>query len=323
VSDAPLLEIRDLTIGLRGDGVGYDIVRDVSMSLYPNEILAVVGESGCGKSLTALSVLALHASPPLHITGGSIVFGGRDLTKLSRSEMRAIRGAEISMVFQDPMSALDPMFTAGTLLTSAVKAHQKVSTDVAKKQALEALADAGIEDPRRRFDEYPFQLSGGISQRVMIALALVNDPKIIIADEPTTALDVTVQAQILDRLKALKSERGMSIMLITHNLGVVASVADRMAVMYTGEVVESGTVEEVLANPQHPYTNGLLGAVPRLNSEASELVPIVGRVPQPDELPPGCTFADRCDRAIDICLVERPRLEHRGRTEVRCYNPVS
>ena len=215
------------------------------------------------------------------------------------------------------------MFTAGTLLTSAVKAHQKVSSGVAKKQALEALADAGIEDPRRRFDEYPFQLSGGISQRVMIALALVNDPKIIIADEPTTALDVTVQAQILDRLKDLKNERGMSLMLITHNLGVVASVADRMAVMYTGEVVESGTVEAVLANPQHPYTNGLLGAVPRLNSEASELVPIVGRVPQPDELPPGCTFADRCDRAIDTCRVVHPNLEHRGRTEVRCHNPVS
>ena len=323
MSDAPLLEISNLTIGLRGDGVGYDIVRDVSMSLYRNEILAVVGESGCGKSLTALSVLSLHASPPLHITAGSINFEGRDLTKLSRSEIRTVRGAEISMVFQDPMSALDPMFTAGTLLTSAVKAHQKVSNDVAKKQALEALADAGIEDPRRRFDEYPFQLSGGVSQRVMIALALVNDPKIIIADEPTTALDVTVQAQILDRLKDLKNERGMSIMLITHNLGVVASIADRMAVMYTGEVVESGTVEEVLAKPQHPYTNGLLGAVPRLNSEASELVPILGRVPQPYELPPGCTFADRCDRSIDTCRVVHPNLEHRGRTEVRCHNPVS
>ena len=322
VHDTPLLDIRGLSIGLRGDGVGYDIVRDVSMSLYPNETLAVVGESGCGKSLTALSMLSLIASPPLIITGGSIMFGGRDLTKVSASEMRAIRGAEIAMVFQDPMSALDPMFTVGTLLTSALKAHQKVKSAVAKNLCLEALADAGIEDPKRRFDEYPFQLSGGVSQRVMIALALVNNPKILIADEPTTALDVTVQAQILERLKELKSERGMALMLITHNLGVVASVADRMVVMYTGEVVESGTVGEVLAAPHHPYTNGLLGAVPRLNSGATELLSVPGRVPQPYELPVGCSFADRCDRSIDICGVEHPVLEHRARTEVRCHNPV-
>ena len=257
VENTPLLDVRNLSIGLRDrDGVGYDIVRDVSISLYPNETLAVVGESGCGKSLTALSMLSLIASPPLFITGGSIMFGGHDLTKLSASEMRAIRGAEIAMVFQDPMSALDPMFTVGTLLTSAVKAHQKVKSAVAKEISLAALADAGIEDPKRRFDEYPFQLSGGISQRVMIALALVNNPKVLIADEPTTALDVTVQAQILERLKELKSERGMALMLITHNLGVVASVADRMVVMYTGEVVESGPVAEVLAAPHHPYTNG-------------------------------------------------------------------
>jgi peptide/nickel transport system ATP-binding protein len=323
VTPDPLLDIRNLSVGLRGDGIGYDIVRDVSLSLYPNEVLAVVGESGCGKSLTALSILALHASPPLYITGGSILFEGTDLTKLSAGKMRAVRGAEIAMVFQDPMSALDPMFTVGTLLTSAVKAHQKVSNDVAKKISLEALADAGIEDPRRRFDEYPFQLSGGVSQRVMIAMALVNDPKIIIADEPTTALDVTVQAQILDRLKELKNERGMSVMLITHNLGVVASVADRMAVMYAGEVVESGSVGEVLAAPHHPYTNGLLSAVPRLNSEASELVPIGGRVPQPNELPAGCAFADRCSSVSDRCRSEHPLLDHHARTEVRCHHPVA
>ena len=322
MDNTPLLDIRNLSIGLRGDGVGYDIVRDVNISLYRNETLAVVGESGCGRSLTALAVLALIASPPLFVTGGSIMFDGRDLTDISPREMRAIRGAEIAMVFQDPMSALDPMFTVGTQLTSAVKAHHKVKSAVAKKRALEALADAGLEDPRRRFDEYPFQLSGGISQRVMIALALVNDPKVLIADEPTTALDVTVQAQILERLKELKDERGMALMLITHNLGVVASVADRMVVMYTGEVVESGAVDEVLASPHHPYTNGLLGAVPRLNSGANELMSIPGRVPQPYELPVGCTFADRCDRRIEICGVERPGLEQGARTEVRCHNPV-
>ena len=323
MSDAPVLDIRGLSIGLRGDGFGYGIVREVSMSLYPNEVLAVVGESGCGKSLTALSILALHPSPPLHITGGSIMFEGTDLTKLPASKMRSVRGAEIAMVFQDPMSALDPMFTVGTLLTSAVKAHQKVRSDVAKRISLEALADAGIEDPRRRFDEYPFQLSGGVSQRVMIAMALVNDPKIIIADEPTTALDVTVQAQILDRLKELTTERGMSIMLITHNLGVVASVADRMAVMYAGEIVESGSVKEVLAAPHHPYTNGLMSAVPRLNSRASELVPIGGRVPQPSEMPEGCAFADRCGSVTDLCRTDHPVLEHHARTEVRCHHPVA
>ena len=250
------------------------------------------------------------------------MYGGRDLATLSKREMRTVRGSEIAMIFQDPMSALDPMFTVGTLLTSAVHAHLSVGKDVAEKMALEALADAGIEDPKRRFNEYPFQMSGGVSQRVMIALALVNNPKLIIADEPTTALDVTVQAQILDRLKELKKDRGMSIMLITHNLGVVASVADRMVVMYTGEVVEMGAVSDVFDNPQHPYTTGLLGAVPRLGGAVSDLTPIVGRVPQPDELPVGCTFADRCSRALAQCLTVRPTLQVRGRAEVRCHNPV-
>lgn len=321
-TETPLLEIKDLSVGLRASNIAYDIVRNVSLTVNRNEILAVVGESGCGKSLTALSILQLQASPPLFITSGSIMYGGRDLATLSKKEMRTVRGSEIAMIFQDPMSALDPMFTVGTLLTSAVHAHQSVGEDVAEKMALEALADAGIEDPKRRFNEYPFQLSGGVSQRVMIALALVNDPKLIIADEPTTALDVTVQAQILDRLKELKKDRGMSIMLITHNLGVVASVADRMAVMYTGEVVEMGAVSDVFDKPQHPYTTGLLGAVPRLGGAASDLTPIVGRVPQPDELPVGCTFVDRCSRAVAQCSTVRPTLQVRGRAEVRCHNPV-
>ena len=317
----PLLEIQDLSIGLKGDNIEYDIVRNVNFSINPNEILAIVGESGCGKSLTALSILGLQASPPLRITSGSIKFGDRDLTKLSQDELRSVRGAEIAMIFQDPMSALDPMFTVGTLLKSAIRAHKKVDDATAEKISLESLADAGIEDPRRRLAEYPFQLSGGVSQRVMIALALINDPKIIIADEPTTALDVTVQAQILERLKDLKKERGMSIMLITHNLGVVASIADRMAVMYTGEIVEIGSVENVFGKPQHPYTNGLLGAVPRLGSDSAELIPIVGRVPQPDNLPSGCTFVDRCGRAVAKCSTQRPELVSQGSVDVRCFNP--
>lgn len=317
----PLLEIQDLSIGLKGDNIEYDIVRNVNFSINPNEILAIVGESGCGKSLTALSILGLHASPPLRITSGSIKFGDRDLTKLSQDELRSVRGAEIAMIFQDPMSALDPMFTVGTLLKSAIRAHKKVDDATAEKISLESLAEAGIEDPRRRLAEYPFQLSGGVSQRVMIALALVNNPKIIIADEPTTALDVTVQAQILERLKDLKKERGMSIMLITHNLGVVASIADRMAVMYTGEIVEIGSVENVFGKPQHPYTNGLLGAVPRLGNGSAELIPIVGRVPQPNNLPSGCTFVDRCGRAVQKCSTQRPELVSQGSVDVRCFNP--
>ena len=317
----PLLVVENLTVGLKGDGIEYDIVRDVNFTIFENEILAIVGESGCGKSLTALSILGLHASPPLRVTSGSIKFGDQDLTKLSQGDLRSVRGAEIAMIFQDPMSALDPMFTVGTLLKSAIRAHRKVDDATAKKISLESLADAGIEDPRRRLAEYPFQLSGGVSQRVMIALALVNNPKIIIADEPTTALDVTVQAQILERLKDLKKERGMSIMLITHNLGVVASIADRMAVMYTGEIVETGSVENIFSKPRHPYTNGLLGAVPRLGGESAELIPIAGRVPQPDNLPSGCTFADRCGRKIDRCMINRPGLVNHGETEVRCFNP--
>lgn len=318
----PLLQIDDLSVGVRAADVSYDIVRHVSLSLQSREVLAVVGESGCGKSLTALSILGLHASPPLFVTGGSITFGGRDLTKLTMAELRKVRGAEIAMVFQDPMSALDPMFTVGTLLTAAVRAHRPASKAEAESAALEALASAGIEDPRRRFGEYPFQLSGGVSQRVMIAMALVNNPKVLIADEPTTALDVTVQAQILDRLRALIDERSMSIMLITHNLGVVASVADRMAVMYAGEVVESGSTREVLDQPQHPYTAGLLSAVPRLGSEATTLVPITGRVPQPSEFPEGCAFADRCGRVTDECRASHPALEVRAGVAVRCFHPV-
>ena len=322
-NQGPLLEISDLTVGLRSGEVSYDIVRNVSLTVNHNEILAVVGESGCGKSLTALSILQLQQRPPLFVTGGSINYAGSDLTKKTKSEMRKVRGREIAMIFQDPMSALDPMFTVGTVLTAAVRSHQSVGKDAAEKIALEALADAGIEDPRRRFAEYPFQLSGGVSQRVMIALALVNGPKLLIADEPTTALDVTVQAQILDRLKELKSDRGMSIMLITHNLGVVASVADRMAVMYAGEVVEMGGVEDVFKKPQHPYTKGLLSAVPRLGASAADLVPIPGRVPQPEELPAGCSFADRCSRVTDACRASRPAMAKLGKAEVRCFNPVA
>jgi peptide/nickel transport system ATP-binding protein len=317
-----LLGVEKLSVGVHSSGLSYDIVRDVTFDLYQNEILAVVGESGCGKSLTALSILSLQSSPPLRVTSGAVMFGGKDLLTLPRAELRKVRGKEISMIFQDPMSALDPMFTVGTILTTAVRAHQKVNKARAEEISLAALADAGIEDPRRRFGEYAFQLSGGISQRVMIALALVNNPKVIIADEPTTALDVTVQAQILERLSMLKKDRGMSIILITHNLGVVASVADRVAVMYSGEIVETGSVAEVFRGAQHPYTHGLLRAVPRLGSATKSLTAIPGRVPQPTEIPAGCVFAPRCERVTAVCHEVRPALVMRRSSAVRCHNPI-
>lgn len=319
-SNFPILSVDSLSVGLRGKGFSYDIVRKVNFDLYPNEILSIVGESGCGKTLTALAVLGLQ-SPPLHITSGHVRYGQYDLIKMSGRDLRKIRGAEISMIFQDPMTSLDPMFTVGQLLLAAIGSHRTLTKSAATEVGLQALADAGLGDPRKRFDSYSFQLSGGVAQRAMIALALVNNPKVIIADEPTTALDVTVQAQILEKLKDLQSSRGMSIILITHNLGVVASVSDRLAVMYSGEIVETGKVEDVFQNPHHPYTRGLLAAVPRLHGKVSELQPIRGRVPLPDALPPGCTFSDRCERAIEKCMIQHPELEQIGSVAVRCFNP--
>ena len=324
-SSIPLLSIDRLSVAVAekdriGGGAGdLTLVDTLSLQVRPGERVALVGESGSGKSMTARSILRLD--PYLRLSG-SIRWKDQELVGAGERQLRRIRGKEISMIFQDPMTALDPMFTVGSILVAAVRAHQSVTKRRATEIALAALADAGIEDPRRRFDEYPFQLSGGLSQRAMIALALVNDPKIIVADEPTTALDVTVQAQILERLAALKRDRKVSIVLITHNLGVVASVADRMAVMYAGEIVETGAVEDIFGSPQHPYTFGLLGAVPRLNSPVDSLRPIPGRVPQPDEWSTGCAFAPRCDRRLEQCTTVRPILERRRVAEVRCHHPV-
>ena len=316
-----VLDVQGLSVDLRTRSGPLHAVRDISFTIARGETLCLVGESGSGKSMTALALLNLLPRGARR-RAARLALDGRDIAAFDERQMRDVRGRRIAMVFQDPMSALDPMFTVGTLLTAAVRAHRPASKAEAESAALEALASAGIEDPRRRFGEYPFQLSGGVSQRVMIAMALVNNPKVLIADEPTTALDVTVQAQILDRLRALIDERSMSIMLITHNLGVVASVADRMAVMYAGEVVESGSTREVLDQPQHPYTAGLLSAVPRLGSEATTLVPITGRVPQPSEFPEGCAFADRCGRVTDECRASHPALEVRAGVAVRCFHPV-
>ncbi len=292
----PLLEIQNLQIGFETGRGLINPVRGVSFSVYPGQTVAVVGESGCGKSVTALSVLRLIPTPPGRYMGGSIRFEGRDLLQLSEADMRRVRGKEIAMIFQEPMTSLNPVYTIGDQIMEAVLLHQGVSVGQARQIAEESLRDVGIADPHRRLDEYPHQLSGGMRQRVMIAMALSCQPKLLIADEPTTALDVTIQAQILELLQKLQQERGMAIMLITHDLGVVAENADVVNVMYAGRVVESATVEDLFDRPQHPYTEGLFKSLPKLGTKISRLETIEGMVPSPAHWPPGCKFHPRCHR---------------------------
>src|SRR5690349_12226314 len=275
----PLLEIKNLNVAFNTERGQIRPVRDVSMSIFPGQTLAVVGESGCGKSVTALSILRLIPQPPGEILGGQIVFGGRDLLALREEEMQHVRGKEIAMIFQEPMTSLNPVYTIGDQIVEAVKLHQGVSTREAYQIAEQSLNDVGISDPHRRIHEYPHQMSGGMRQRVMIAMALSCRPKLLIADEPTTALDVTIQAQILELLRKLQRETGMAILLITHDLGVVAENADVVNVMYASRVVESATVEELFDHPMHPYTAGLLRSVPQLGAHAERLVTIPGTVP--------------------------------------------
>jgi oligopeptide transport system ATP-binding protein len=275
-------------------------VHDVSFSIYPGQTLAVVGESGCGKSVTALSVLRLIPSPPGKVLGGQVVFEGRDLLALSERDMRNVRGKDIAMIFQEPMTSLNPVYTIGDQIAEAVVLHQHVNNRTAHEIAEKALRDVGIADPHQRLREYPHQMSGGMRQRVMIAMALSCKPKLLIADEPTTALDVTIQAQILELLRKLQQETGMAILLITHDLGVVAENADTVAVMYASRVVEFATVEGIFDNPQHPYTEGLFRSVPKLSSEGGRLDTIAGNVPNPANFPVGCKFHPRCPRTQQL-----------------------
>ncbi len=318
----PLLSVRDLRTSVTSRGESFDIVRGLSLDIYRNEILCLVGESGCGKSVTALSIMRLLPSPPVRVRGGEITYGGRDLLSLSRREMREVRSDSISMIFQDPLTSLDPVFTVGHVITEVIRAHRTISRMAARDMAVEVLREVGLPDPERRLDSYPHQLSGGMRQRVMIAMALVLDPDILIADEPTTALDVTVQAQILDRLLSEQQERDMSMLLITHDLAVVAAVADRVAVMYAGEIVEQAPVDELFADPKHPYTQGLLRALPHVSMKRERLYPIPGIVPPPQLMPDGCHFAPRCPHALDQCWLEHPPLvsSDSDRT-LRCFNP--
>ena len=319
---AHLLEVRNLQTHFPTRAGLVRAVDGVSFDLDRGELLGLVGESGCGKSMTALSVMRL-ISPPGKIVNGEILFDGKDLLKLSDSEMREMRGDDIAMIFQDPMTSLNPVFRVGEQIAEALRLHRKLSRSEARKATIEAMREVAIPDPARRVDDYPHQLSGGMRQRVMIAMALACNPKLLIADEPTTALDVTIQAQILELLDDLRKQRELAVLLITHDLGVVAEVADRVAVMYTGRIVEESPVDELFARPKHPYTEGLLRSVPKLtNAELNKnerLETIEGVVPRASDLPPGCHFAPRCRHRMPRCTAEEiPLYQLEGNVEVRC-----
>jgi peptide/nickel transport system ATP-binding protein len=310
--DMALLEIENLQTHFRTrDGVNR-AVDGISFHVNEGETLAVVGESGCGKSVTAMSILRLVPEPPAKIAG-SIRFQGEDLLKCSEREMRGIRGNEISMIFQEPMTSLNPVLTMGRQLGETLRLHEGLDRKTAERRAVEMLALVGIPDPRRRLREYPHQLSGGMRQRVMIAMALACNPKLLIADEPTTALDVTIQAQILDLMRDLKRRVGAAIVLITHDLGIVAEVAERVMVMYAGRKLEEAPVAKLFRAPRHPYTRGLLGAVPRLGAslsgKATRLAEIPGVVPSLKQRIQGCVFASRCPQATELCRELAPALE--------------
>ncbi len=322
----PLLEIENLrTWFYTRDGI-VRAVDGVSLHVCEGETLAVVGESGCGKSITALSVLRLLPTPPARTVSGRITFQGRDLLALSEPEMRRIRGNEISMIFQEPMTSLNPVLTIGRQIGEAVAIHQSLSKQETRARALEMLRLVQIPEPERRLDQYPHELSGGMRQRVMIAMALACNPKLLVADEPTTALDVTIQAQILDLMRGLKSKIGAAVILITHDLGVVAEMAERVVVLYAGRKVEEATVAALFESPRHPYTVGLLASVPRLGAslrgEIPRLADIPGTVPSLAEEIVGCPFVPRCGRATSLCKTQMPPLEHKAPTHsVACWHP--
>jgi len=325
MSTPPLLEVEDLRTFFHADGEVARAVDGVSFTVASGETLAIVGESGSGKSVTSLSIMRLVPTPPGEIAGGVVRFRGRDLRLLSERAMRRVRGNEISMIFQEPMSSLNPLLTVGEQIAEVVRLHRGLGRAAARRHAVEMLIRVNIPDPERRAGEYPHRLSGGMRQRVMIAMALACHPALLIADEPTTALDVTIQAQILQLIRALQAEMGMSVLFITHNLGVVAQLADRVAVMYAGRIVEQGDVATVFASPLHPYTRALLRSIPRVEGggrdPAHRLLSIPGQVPSPAALPPGCSYAPRCPLADDQCRCEMPSIiEVLPGHDVRCYH---
>ena len=304
-----LLDIKDLTTHFFTENGVVKAVDGISYDVDEGEILGVVGESGCGKSVSALSIMRLVADRPGKIVAGEVVFDGRDLLQLSNADMRSIRGNDIGMIFQEPMTSLNPVLSIGRQLTETLELHLNMSPTRATDRAAELLDMVGIPDSEARLKDYPHQLSGGMRQRVMIAMAISCNPKLLVADEPTTALDVTIQAQILELMQSLAQELGMAMIIITHNLGVVARYAKRVLVMYAGKIIESGGAEAIYGDPRHPYTLGLLGSVPRLDEPmGAQLNPIEGVPPDLIDLPQGCSFADRCQFAIDRCTAETPPL---------------
>ena len=325
----PLLKIEDLAVSFGTDAGRVRAVTGVNLTIYPHQTLAVVGESGCGKSVTALSILQLVPTPPGHYDSGRIWWAAKqddqatDLLRWSQRQMRGIRGNHIAMIFQEPMTSLNPVYTIGEQILEAIRLHQDVTRKQAIDKTKQALVDVGIADPGSRLSEYPHQLSGGMRQRVMIAMALACEPELLLADEPTTALDVTIQAQILDLLRQLQASRGMSIMLITHDLGVVAENADVVAVMYAGRVVEYGSVHDVFNTPLHPYTRGLFSSMPVLGAQRNRLTTIPGNVPNPTDFPSGCPFHPRCGAINDDaqCRREDPALlEAQRKHWVACWH---
>lgn len=318
----PLLEVNHIKTGFTIDGKVYNAVDDVSFTLDEGKVVCIVGESGCGKSVLSLSIMNLLPKENGKVVDGSIVFEGRDITNLSEAEMNKIRGNDIAMIFQEPMTALNPVFTIGFQLQEVLFNHLKISKSDARNKCIELLKQVGISRPEKIMDEYPHQLSGGMRQRVMIAMAIACRPKLLIADEPTTALDVTIQAQILDLIKDIQQKRDMSVLLITHDLGVVAEMAEEVIVMYAGQIVEQGTVDEIFHNPLHPYLRSLLESIPRLGEEKERLASIKGIVPSLVNMPQvGCRFADRCPVAMEQCRTITPQLaEIEPGHYARCLN---
>jgi peptide/nickel transport system ATP-binding protein len=314
----PLLEVRNLRVEFptrRGKLVALD---DVSFDIAPGEILGVVGESGAGKSLTGAAIIGL-LDPPGHVASGEIRFDGRRIDNLPYEEMRKVRGRHIGAIFQDPLTSLNPLYTIGRQLTETIQTHLPVSNEEARQRAIKLLQETGIPAAEARIEQYPHQFSGGMRQRVVIALALAAEPRLIVADEPTTALDVSIQAQIISLLKRLCKDHGAAVMLITHDMGVIAETCDRVAVMYAGRVAEIGPVHDVIHSPAHPYTVGLMGSIPAMDEDRERLLQIDGSMPRLTAIPKGCAFNPRCEKAFDRCRVERPDLLTAATTRAACW----
>ena len=315
---APLLQVRHLRVEFptrRGTLLAID---DISFDIAPGEVLGVVGESGAGKSLTGAAIIGL-LEPPGRIAAGEILLEGQRIDNLPHEQMRAIRGRKIGAIFQDPLTSLNPLYTIGRQLTETILTHLPVSAEEARQRAIRLLQDTGIPAAEQRIDQYPHQFSGGMRQRVVIALALAAQPKLIVADEPTTALDVSIQAQIIALLKRLCKEQGAAVMLVTHDMGVIAETCDRVAVMYAGRIVEVGPVHDVIHAPAHPYTAGLMGSIPSMDGERDRLLQIEGAMPRLTAIPPGCAFHPRCPQAVARCRTERPELAAAGSTRAACW----